>query len=196
MILYRQIFDSKNTKAFDYDGYYLIVLTKSILHPHEIILRILQDCWARYAANVYILMMLENQLEGLMYTFFPFTKHRCEHVEPVVVNYFNDTGFKRNFNVFVKKFNNLHNCNIHVGASNYYPYTFVTMRKNEKHHLGGIEGRLLNELSRVMNFTLNVKYTPPDLGFGTILLESVLCLYLINYNYRQPVNLLNFLFLN
>lgn len=116
-------------------------------------------------------------MEGGVYTFFPFTKHRCEHVEPVVVNYFNDTGFKYNFNVFEKKFNNLHSCNIHVGASNYYPYTFVTRTATEKYSLDGIEGQLLNEISRAMNFTLNVKYTPPDLGFGAKLLETVrLCL--------------------
>lgn len=105
--------------------------------------------------------MLHDPSGGAMVTFFPFTERHCEYVEPVIVNYFNNTGFKYNLNAFENKIKNLHKCNIHVAVTDYHPYMFVTRTTDGQYHLDGIEGLLLNELSRQMNFTLNVKYIDP-----------------------------------
>lgn len=109
-----------------------------------------------------------------MYTFYPFTEHHCDHVEPVIVNYFNKNQFKYSLNIFADKFKNMYKCNLTVSISNFPPWTIITKKIDGKFDINGIEGTLIHDITRAMNFTLVIVYIPPKLGFGKIQLEMVM----------------------
>lgn len=171
-------------KTFDYRGYYLIIITE--VHPtnqQNIILNVLRDCWSLYIANVYILTIPNRSPEVTMYTFFPFTENHCDHVDPVIVNNGNGTDFNSSLEIFVDKFENMHKCNIIATVSDYRPYTIITPSSNGTYTLDGIEGLLIHELKRTMNFTLILKNISPNTGYGATMLEMVCIKYAVFYTY-------------
>lgn len=166
---------SRNATMFNYSGHYLIVLTERHTNESRVIKRILSDCWSIYLVNVYILVSSDvHQSTATLYTYYPFMAGHCEHVHPVAVNYYANNSFSLALQVFDDKFRNMHKCKIIVLMSHYPPFTVVrNLSSGRGVAMGGIEGKLLREMSHSMNFSLQLLYVPPTLGYGELILDMV-----------------------
>lgn len=158
--------------AIDYDGYYLLILTEMRSNATEEIQRIFHDCWHMHLVNVYVLAPHDNHIT--LYTYFPFSEHQCMAVEPIVVNHYRNGTFIAKLNVFANKFENMHKCNLFVALSDYMPFTALHEADSHGHvALAGIEGKLLNEVARALNFSIVPVHIPPTIGYGRFILEMV-----------------------
>lgn len=139
-------------KTYDYAGYYIIVLTEYSEDCEETINNIFGDCWSLYMANVIVLTPTEDYETILMYTFFPYTPTYCEHVEPIVIDHFENGTFVRNASIFPAKFNNMFRCPLKIATYNFPPFVMLTERSNDT-YIDGIEGVVLRVISQRLNFT-------------------------------------------
>lgn len=149
---FRRIFSEVTIDAFDYSGYYSVLLTEHSDDCEETIRKILEDFWSLHMANTIILIPSENYELILMYTFFPFTPEHCERVKPIVYNYFENGTFVLNLPVFPEKFNNLYRCSLKIATYHYPPFIMLTHRSNDT-YIDGIEGVVLRVISQKLNFT-------------------------------------------
>ncbi|CAO1394437.1 unnamed protein product [Diamesa hyperborea] len=137
---------------YDYQGYYLIILTK---YDKIAIKHIFETLWSFYIVNVNIITKEDEYSdEALMFTYFPYTRYYCEKVEPIMLNnYVIDIGFiKKNIDHFPNKLANLHKCPLKVATVDIPP--FVIVNNDENLPILGLEGFLMIVLGKRMNFTM------------------------------------------
>lgn len=163
---FKRIFLRLLPEEFNYQGYYLIVITEKSLKQYNEIKSMMNDLWSLYIVNVNVIYVTHsNRQVSLMMTFYPFTDSHCEKVFPVSQNtYILHRGFVRDTDHFPNKLANLHGCPLSVATFNSPP--FVIVARNEStavHHfykiydskvITGFDGVLIKVLSRRMNFTL------------------------------------------
>lgn len=69
---------------FDYQGYYLLVLTTYSNEQYQIMTNIFETLWAAYITNVNIIWLApQNDNEAIMYTYFPYTSFFCGKAVPI-----------------------------------------------------------------------------------------------------------------
>lgn len=110
------------TETYDFAGYYMVIMTKHSEDCHQIVRKIFQDLWTLYIANAILLIPTEDYDTILLYTFFPFNPSRCEIVEPVITDYFENRTFAINATLFPKKFQNFYKCSLKISTYNVPPY--------------------------------------------------------------------------
>lgn len=150
---FREIFANVTIDVYDYTGFYTIVLTEYIENSQEIIRQILKDCWSKYITNVVVLVATKNYERVLLYTYFPYTAEHCEHIKPIVHDYFENGKFAFNATIFPKKFQNFFKCPLYVSAIDFPPFMILNSHANGSIFTDGIEGIMLSDMSRYMNFT-------------------------------------------
>lgn len=139
---------------YDYTGFYTIVLTEYGDDWQETVTRILKDCWSISIANVNILIQTENNETISLYTFFPYTLNYCEHIEPIVHDYFINGTFVNNSPIFPDKFRNFFKCPIHLSTYQLPPFMMLSEQQpNGTYLTGGIEGIMFNTMATHLNFT-------------------------------------------
>lgn len=141
------------TATFNFAGFYTIILTKHSDDCHGIVRQIFEDCWSLYIGHVNLLIPTEDNETILLYTYFPFTPERCETVEPVIYDYFENDTFSINAPIFPNKFQNFHKCPLKISTYNIPPYMILKRHPNGTYHLDGIEGKMIRVLSMRLNFT-------------------------------------------
>lgn len=150
-------------ETFDYTGYYTIILTTAASNEKQdfdIIKKIFSDCWQAYITNVIALVSMDDGKVVAIYTYFPYTEHHCALVRPEIVNYFyvaNETfQFPLNASLFPSKMKNLHKCPLFVATFPLEPYMILNIAANGSVEMDGIDGNVVDALSREMNFSPNV----------------------------------------
>lgn len=170
---FRRIFTRMRNSSFDFTGFYTILLT-DMYHPqHELVLKILQDCWSLYISNVHILTSTAVEATAMLYTFYPYTPSHCEQVKPSLQNYFfNDSFVLANDTMFPEKFRNFHKCPLILSTYNLVPYMMLTPEPNGSYHTDGIDGITFRVISQQLNFTPIVRMSSKNL-VQRITVESV-----------------------
>lgn len=117
--------------------------------------KIFEYCWTNYLINCVIqIQKADGRL--LLYSYFPFTDKHCSKVETVLVNEYNGTSLIYE-DIFPKKLKNFFGCPLRAALSHIPPYVHLSKNENNASYVsGGFEGKLLLELSRKLNFSLDV----------------------------------------
>lgn len=160
-----KVFQHSTLDMYDYQGFYLIVLTS---YDRIIIKKIFEVLWSFYIVNVNIITKEDEYSdEALMFTYFPYTRYYCEKVEPIMLNnYVIDVGFIKNIKHFPKKLANLHKCPIKVATVDIPP--FVIIKPDKKHKIFGLEGFLMIVLGKRMNFTMEATVVEDSYLWGQL----------------------------
>lgn len=154
MFFFRNIFSEMTANTFDFTGYYTVIFTEYNDDVDEIIERILMDFWSLYIANSIVLVPTKDYQTIRLFTFFPYTVDHCEKIKPVEHDYFVNGTFARNSSVFPNKFRNFHRCPLFVSSLHIPPYMILKHQQNGSIYTDGIEGTMLRDMSRSMNFTV------------------------------------------
>ena len=153
-----RIFRLMSPAYFDYQGFYLLVLTNYSYQQYQIMMSIFEYLWAEYVINVNIIWLApQNDEEAIMYTYFPYTKFFCGKAVPIQLNQFR---FGKWMNVkaeyFPEKVANLHGCPLTVATVVTPPFMILEKGPNGQLLPDGIDGVLLRVLSQRMNFSVDI----------------------------------------
>lgn len=160
----RRIFARMSDTAYDYTGFYTILLIEMRHQQHEIVTKILSDFWTLYIANVHILTKTTIEKTAILYTYYPYTEHHCEEVRPTLQNYFTNGSFAlTDDNMFPEKFRNFHKCPLTLSTYNLVPYMMLTPQPNGSYHTDGIDGVTFRVISQQLNFTPIVRMSAKNL---------------------------------
>lgn len=153
---FHNIFIQMRTDNFEFQGYFLIAISKYSENLYEIMSKIFESLWSLQIINANILWMPpENEEESMMYTYFPYTSFYCSEAYPVQLNQYRSGKWITDAMCFPKKMNNLYKCKLRVATFANAPFTIIH-QNNTKTKLGGIDGILLRVLSQRMNFTVDL----------------------------------------
>uniref|UniRef100_A0A3F2ZDG0 Putative ionotropic receptor ligand binding domain-containing protein n=1 Tax=Lutzomyia longipalpis TaxID=7200 RepID=A0A3F2ZDG0_LUTLO len=154
---FRRILYTNKTDAFDYRGFYTVVLTSLHQNYTELVRRILQDCWDFYIINVNVITYDPSDSEkAFMYTYFPYTPDHCGKVKPIIYEIFSKEFFRKKNEIFPDKVGNFYGCNLTIGTFDFPPYMMI-------HHLengtlfSGFEGVVTRVLGKRLHFSLTLK---------------------------------------
>lgn len=119
----------------------------------------LSACWKRHLLNTNILIHDESNGSSMIYTYFPYEATKCDQVHPIVWNSFSRGRFLQNKDIFPEKLQNLNECPIYFQTSHIPPYMVLkpSTRNHSDYDVDGIEGVLLMQLERIINFTAVIK---------------------------------------
>lgn len=158
------IFRLMSPLYFDYQGFYLIVLTSYNDYQYQIMVEIFEYLWAEYIINVNIIWMVSgSDSEAIVYTYYPYTAFFCGRALPVQLNQFRFNKWTQHGAMFPDKMSNLYGCPLKVCIVVTPP--FMMLKEDETRTLkpDGIDGVLLNVLSQRMNFSI-ILIQEPDQG--------------------------------
>lgn len=145
-------------KKFDYKGKFLFVFTKNIQNAYEDIKKLITELWNKFIADVVVLIKSLNENKVQLYAFFPFTKHYCGEVLPVVWKTFANGSFQDDKPFFPRKFNDLAGCPLNVATFNSSPFMTIRIKDNGKISFRGLDGKLLTTIAKNLNFRINLTY--------------------------------------
>lgn len=147
-----QFFLLMSPLSFEYQGFYMIVLTKYSNHQYETMMKIFQHLWGEFIINVNIIWLApENENEAFVYTYFPYTRFFCGNALPIYLNQFIFGKWQMAANFFPDKVSNMFNCPLNVVTVMSPP--FMVLSENR---FDGIDGTLLRVLSQRMNFSVKI----------------------------------------
>lgn len=152
-------------EAFDYTGFYTIVLTESNDNQYQLIRKIFEDCWSLYISNINLLTLKNTEPTALQYTFYPYTIAHCEQVDPVIQNFFINatSSFTLNTTMFPEKFRNFYKCPLILSTYNLAPHMLLTPQLNGSYFTDGMDGIIFRVLSQRLNFTPIVRFSAKNL---------------------------------
>lgn len=105
-----------------------------------------------------LIVFPESDFVISVYTYFPFTPHRCYETYPVSILRYIDGVPDREVKfdlLFPKKVKNMNRCEITVALFNSTPYLTVD---HGTMVLSDFEGVLLHEISKYMNFSIRINF--------------------------------------
>lgn len=160
-------FESLSTDIFEYQGYYLIVLTTYTYEQYTIMTDIFKFLWNQYVINVNIIWKTaQNNNEAFMYTYFPFTNFYCGKSYPVQLNQYSFGRWLNNRSlIFPNKMLNLHECPLTAAIVQTGPFMKLINKADGTFQLDGIDGTVLRVISELMNFTLRIVTSSEQGGF-------------------------------
>jgi hypothetical protein len=83
----------------------------------------------------------------------PFTTEKCNDLNTTVINTYKVGAFTNGIeNFFPSKLKNLRNCTLKIGISQNRPYVIMQHITNENFNLVGREVKIVEELSKSLNF--------------------------------------------
>ncbi|KAH8331932.1 hypothetical protein KR067_002870 [Drosophila pandora] len=137
------------TAMSDGSEYYFIFLQqRDALIPQDM-QGVFAYCWRHQLINCNV-MTQSSGGQVLVHTYFPYAPGRCNNSSPARINQFLGAAWQSR-DYFPSKLRNLHGCQLVVLARRISPFFEVDV----KHQVvWGLEGHLLKELSRRMNFSI------------------------------------------
>lgn len=118
---FSKVFTKMDPESFEYQGYYLIAISRYNDGIYEMMKKIFADLWIQHITNVNILWMLpENYDEVLMWTYWPYSSSYCGEAIPLQLNHYRHGKWLRPVDYFPNKMTNLHgnfSLKIHVRFS-------------------------------------------------------------------------------
>lgn len=154
---------------FALSSYYLIVFPKGKYAEIE---EIFATLWIKNIYNVAAIIGSADKSIEVM-TFFPFRGTVCGDTTPVRINRFINGSFTNNLkSLFADKFTNLHNCALKISTFEDHFSIIKTKTANDSFELSGFDIELLRELSRALNFRLDIKlHDEPEHGETCLKME-------------------------
>jgi hypothetical protein len=152
-----KIFQLMTPNYFEYQGYYMIVLTRYDDQQYMTMMQIFQHLWAEYVINVNIIWLAPgNDNEAIVYTYFPYTRFFCGKAFPIQLNQFRfGQWLHTHSSFFPDKVSNMYNCPLNVATVFTAPFMILKHVDGEV-EIDGIDGTLLRVLAQRMNFSINV----------------------------------------
>lgn len=152
-----QIFLKIQPELFEFEGYFLIVISQYNVKLYETMLEIFGSFWSRHIVNVNILWSpAENDDDTLMYTYWPYSRFYCGEAYPLQLNQYREGKWLRRVSYFPNKLANMYGCPLHVATFPNPPFTIISGSDDEV-SVAGIDGILLRVLSQRMNFKVKVQ---------------------------------------
>ncbi|KAH8317474.1 hypothetical protein KR074_005945 [Drosophila pseudoananassae] len=137
------------TATSDGSEYYFIFLQqRDALIPQDM-QGVFAYCWRHQLINCNV-MTQSSGGQVLVHTYFPYAPGRCNNSSPTRINHFLGPAWQSRDH-FPSKLRNLHGCQLMVLARRVSPFFEVDVKHQV---LWGLEGHLLEELSRRMNFSI------------------------------------------
>lgn len=146
---------------YDYSGYYLMILTAPQAIDTQTLQKMFSDLWTSNIVNVVLVMTnhkkYDDSRETLLYTYFPYVENECEHAHPVLLHRLSPfTTLHSSVELYPPKLSNFHGCPIRIAAFDYPPYTILESDGSNPRKLRGMEGDMLQMISTVLNFTIEL----------------------------------------
>jgi hypothetical protein len=153
-----KIFGLMSPFFFDFQGFYLIVLTTYSSEQYQIMFQIFENVWAEYIINLNIIWMPpENDDEAIMYTYFPYTRFYCGKALPVQLNQYRfGKWLHAGASFFPQKVSNMYGCPLKVATVFTAPFMIIKENENGTLTPDGLDGILLRVLSQRMNFSVDL----------------------------------------
>lgn len=149
-----KIYERMTSDKFDYQGYFLIVLTELPKNYLQHVKLIFENLWEILIVNVNIIFESTSG-EAQLFTYFPFTKNYCAEVHPVLWKSFkNGTFNSRNF-FYPQKSGDLFNCPVKVVSFD-CPLMTIVYKDDGNHIYSEIDGLILLMLAERMKFKINL----------------------------------------
>ncbi|EDX02335.2 uncharacterized protein LOC6525392 [Drosophila yakuba] len=140
------------TAQSDNSEYYFIFLQqRDALIPHDM-QGVFAYCWRHQLINCNV-MTQSSGGQVLLHTYYPYAAGQCNDSQPTRINRFLGASWQHR-DYFPSKLHNLNGCPLVVLARRVSP--FLDLDEGQRGLLGlrGLEGRLLQELSHRMNFSI------------------------------------------
>ena len=139
-------------------GFFTFVVVEISLTEAETFPR---KMWSKHVYNVIVITQLNTKPHVLSFT--PFKKEKCKDTSTEIVNQF--TNGKWNSSMFFpEKFTNLHNCTLKAAALDNPPIVIKKTPFNKTVELDGFEVVFLRELSKALNFQVDIESSDTDHG--------------------------------
>lgn len=149
-------------QLFKLKGYFLIVLTNGSITDIQ---TVFEACWKLFIHNVNVL--LEEVYSVKLITFIPFKPTRCNDASPMVINEFPiDASQWNSHEFFPRKFHNMFNCSITIATFENAP---GVMKDPNNDNIYGIDIDLMDNVAKLMNFSLNLDYQAELDGRGYVM---------------------------
>jgi hypothetical protein len=180
-----KIYNEITRDGYKFNGNFLIVFIGGEIQEIQEVFKL---SWKLQIYNVNVMFEKENG-EVSMKTFMPFSDGNCSDTTPVLINKFKNGKFVNgNENFFPKKMKNLYNCSVRVAIANNSEPGIIVKKKLDGRFLknpslfnfnlyqfryeffvfslsiGGRNIRILNALSKDMNFRINYTFIG-NIGF-------------------------------
>lgn len=152
---FHKFMQKMNPETFEYQGTYLIIISKDNDSIYETMTKIFEDLWSRYIVNANILWM-PNYNEALMYTYYPYTDFYCGRAVPIQLNAYSFDKWLLDTAIFPNKMNDLHGCTLRVVTFPNPPFMIIHELEHEQVEIDGIDGILLRVLAQKMNFNVEL----------------------------------------
>jgi len=161
---FKLIYQKMDYAHFEYQGYYLIAVTKSVDDIYLTMLKIFEALWTKKIINANILFMPpENTNEALIFTYYPYSSFYCENVVPIQLNHFRDNQWMKKVNYFPRKLTSFYGCHLRVATYNNPPFMIINEDKNGVVTVDGLEGIILRVMAHRFNFNVDL-YLPKELS--------------------------------
>lgn len=149
-------FSSMSPSLFEYQGFYLFVLTTYSHQQYPIMKEIFDWLWTDYIVNANIVWLApQNDDEAILYTYYPYTRFFCGKAVPIQLNQFRfGVWLQSQSSFFPEKMENLHGCPLTVSTVFSPPFMIFKQRENGEIYTDGIDGVLLRVLAQRMNFSV------------------------------------------
>ena len=164
---FKIIHEKMDYAHFEFQGYYLIIVTSHVHDIYLTMMRIFEALWTNKIINANILFMPPgNMNDAILFTYFPYSKYYCENVVPIQLNQFRDDHWMRKIIYFPRKLASFYGCHLRVATFNNPPFMIVDEDKNGAVSVDGVDGILLRVLAQRFNFNVDL-YLPQTL-WGSI----------------------------
>lgn len=149
---------------FYFGGYFLIwIREQSDLN----LTNIFRLFWDFYIFNVNVILTSNESIE--LTTFMPFNDEACNSVVPTIINKFNmKEGSWKSQEIFPKKLADLNGCAMKLSTYD-YPPAIVVEKKNNSDVISGHDIELVQGISQLMNFTLDIKILTDPAAWGFLM---------------------------
>lgn len=163
---FERIFKKLNSDAFEFQGYYLVVITSLKGNHLEDTQKILEAMWSKHIVNVNVIFKTSDKGKEdiLMYTYYPFTSAACEKVFLSLLTQFNLVKRNSDFNYFPHKTKKLHGCPIKVAAFNVEGFMMLERLEDGTIFPNGIDGLILRLIANDLNFKYELVIPENDWG--------------------------------
>ncbi|CAO1431629.1 unnamed protein product [Diamesa tonsa] len=159
---FTKILAKMSPQLFILKGYFLIVLRNGSIPDTQ---PIFEACWKLFIHNVDVL--LEDDYSVKLITLIPFKPTCCNDASPMVINEFPNNATQWNsLKFFPRKFRNLFNCRITIATFENAP---GVMKDPKSGNINGIDVDIMNNLAKLMNFSLSLEYQAELDGRGIIM---------------------------
>lgn len=166
---FTHIYQIMNPDSFEYQGFYLIVLTQLTINHYSIVRRMLEDFWRNYIINVNVILLNPTQLdESFVYTYFPYSNNICGVVRPIILKRFNLTSsdVDDSTDYFPEKVSNMFNCPLTVAIFETKPFMMITRKDDGQVEIDGVDAKVLNYISAKLNFKPILKVSDVPWGLA------------------------------